>query len=233
MDQPDHQVHPAEMALTVLLDSPDNQENEVTKAHRTNPFWTDIRSSVRAKLRSVTQADLVYVVPTDPPVIPAQLAAMENQETKDHVDHLAKMANPASPVRKDRRANQEKSLPCPAPKVSQEVQAAQAHPDHWASRAHQEKTVNQELPAARANLANPAVLENQAYLVQMGTQEKPETPAAAPTAHRPVWLPVIRNGESSREDDYDRRCLDIVNCSHILYFVSLVFLRTKFKARIV
>jgi len=139
---------------------------------------------------------------TDQQAMQVPQALMVNQEIKDHADPLAHPAHLETQETKDQLATPAKSL---APNPAHQAQPAPtANPVHQALQADLAKLVKtaalalqvpremQALQAVQAKLAAPAVPAMQAKTAHL---------AAANTAHRLVWLQVIKHPRSERLDD--------------------------------
>jgi len=154
----------------------------------------------------------------DHPVMQAHQVLMVTLEIKDHVDPPARPAHLETQETKDQRAIPAESL---APKPVQQVQPARlASPEHQALPADQVMLVKtavpapQELPAMQAPQAVQAKLAVQAAPAM---QADPAHPAVAITAHRLVWLQVIKHPRWSKRLDntFHRQIYDSI------YFYSL------------
>jgi len=190
-------VQPAKPVATVAMVStvwPASPVTAVHQLHQRQNWCPKSQTNARAKLH---QAMLALQDPRDPTDQPAMLvhqALMASQETKEHADHPA---HPAHPALQETRAQ--------LVTLARSLVPDQAQPAHQAQLANQARPVPQANPAMLAMMATPVAQAPLAMLVPQAAQAKlaapvpqetparPAHPAAASTAHRLVWLQVIKH----------------------------------------
>jgi hypothetical protein len=173
----------------------------VRPPHRRRNWDQPSRINARAKLHQATLVRQDQKDPTDRPETLVRQAPMARTETKDHADHPDHPARPVRQARKDQPViPAESPAPDPAP------------------LAHLARLVNPVPQALQADLVMPAKMVLQApqvlpvMLVPLAVPVKPaapavpETPAVpvpqvpATTAHRLVWLQVIKQRNRGQYD---------------------------------
>jgi hypothetical protein len=184
MDPMDSQANP-EIA--------DHQPDQLPNSFPNHPI------NARAKLHQETEAPQDPKEAMDHQEMQAHQALMVNQEIKDHADPLAHPAQLEDPETKEHQVNPANSqakrpvhLAQPVPTANPVLQALAAKLVKLVKTAPLVPQVLQAMPALQAELARTApqaVLANQAKLVH---------PALAITAHRLVWLQVIKHWRPSQ-----------------------------------
>jgi len=183
------------------------------QAKMLNPMITSSQYhlSATATLHQAALAKQDQKDPMDHQVMPDRMAVMVNQAHKDHQAHQAQLANQETLDQKDLQANQECKKKAPqahqVQQVKTEPQALQDQQDH---QAVQEKMVNQAAQVPLVMPVHQVVLANQEAQVAQETMVLQELQALAPTAHRHVWLQVIK------------RSFQEISCKFFAYFFIII-----------
>jgi len=175
---------------------------------------------------------LVQLVPKAPMVhqeMPVVRAVMVNPARKAHLVHLvqlAALAKTALQVPKEKMVNWPRD-----PKVQPVLQVNQAKlapPALQAKPVNQAKMVLPELLALPVMPAAQAVQAKLAAQAPQETQAKTAHPAAANTAHRLVWLQVIKRSPSRAMPRIGHQLSRLVNNHQDHYFLKKFWLIYRF-----
>jgi len=193
VDQTDHKALQVTMDTTVSTDSKASPEI-VARQLQLDPFKKPLpKPNAPAKLHRETLAQPDPKDPTEHQAMPAQQALTDNQEAQDPQDHPAQL----DPLVKTELQDPKETMERP----TDLIQAHQVQPDLMANQALQVLLVNQ---AVQAKMEDPVVQALQEMLVLQAVQAKPAAQAVlamqvsqvlqavANTAHRLVWLQVIK-----------------------------------------
>jgi len=228
--QPDPTAWPASMDTTEWTDSQANREIAVQPPDQLPNSFQNHPINARAKLHQETEALQDPKEATDHQAMQVHQALMVNPAIKDHADHPAHQARPEDQERKELQAslaNFRAKKPVhpvhPVPTVNQAVQALVA------KLAKLVKTVPPVPEALQAMQALQAVLARMAPRAVPANQAKPVHPVLAITAHRLVWLQVIKHWPRERSaNNIDFYCdhkpiaeimPSLNNISHVLFFI--------------
>jgi len=184
---------PVSMDTMDPMDSPANPEIADHRPDQLPNSFPNRPINARAKLHQETEAPQDPKEAMDHPEMQVHQALMVNPEIKDHADPPAHQAQPEDPETKEHQVNpansQAKKLVHPVqlvPTANPALQALVVKLVKLAKTAPPVPEVLQAMPALQAEPARTAPQEvpaNQAKLVH---------PALAITAHRLVWLQVIK-----------------------------------------
>jgi len=192
-DQLERAAHPVSMDTTVLTASLANPVIAVPQPDQLPNWYRKHQSNARAKLLQATVALQAAKETMDHPEMAVHPVPMENQAIKDHVDHLAHPDQLAVPARKELQAKLVNSLdPNQVHPVTMVPMVNQVPVVPLASPARLAKMVLQALLVHLATLVPLAVQAKLAPLVVQATLANQVHPAVANTAHRLVWLQVIK-----------------------------------------
>jgi hypothetical protein len=191
--QPVQLVKPVATDATASTVCPASPEIAVRPPHRRPNWFPDSRNNARAKLHQATLAHQDQKDPTDHPAMLVHLAPMARTETKDPADHPDHPAHRELQETKDPPVIPAESLaPNPAPLAHP---ARLANPARQALQASPVMLVKTVAPAPQVlpvMPAHPAVQAKPAVPALLVIPAKPVPQVRAITAHRLVWLQVIK-----------------------------------------
>jgi len=186
-------VLPVSMDTTESTDSPANQEIADHRPDQLQNSCPNPRINARAKLHQETAVPQDPKEPMDHQAMQVHRAPMVNQEITDHVDHPAHQAQPAD---QETKAHQVNPVNSPAPRpVLPALLVPGANPvdlEPLAKAVKLAKMVPLVLAALQEMLAPQVVLARMALPAVQANQAKTAHLAVANTAHRLVWLQVIK-----------------------------------------